>query len=125
MNTNCPPSNTTPGNCATTLAEPPVDILRNDGQLTLLADMPGVDETTLSVDLKSDLLTISGKSPPQEAPSYREFGPVEYRRSFKLGAEVDRDRIRAALKNGVLRVEMSLHERNQPRKIEVQMDDAP
>ncbi|MFO1492668.1 MAG: Hsp20/alpha crystallin family protein [Kiritimatiellia bacterium] len=125
MNDPHAPCPATPERFAVNVAEPSVDILRNAGGLTLLADMPGVDETSLSVDLKSDVLTISGKSTVQECPSYSEFGPVEYRRSFKLGEQIDRDRIRAVMKNGVLRVEMSMHEQNQPRKIEVQMDDSP
>lgn len=125
MNETCTPCRENADTRPFAAAEPSVDVIRNDGRITLLADMPGVDETTLSVDLKSDVLTLSGKSPVPEGPSYSEFGPVEYRRSFKLGEQIDRERIRASMKNGVLRVEMSLHPQNQPRKIEVQIDDTP
>lgn len=125
MNETCTPVRENADNRPFAVAEPAVDVIRNDGRITLLADMPGVDETTLSVDLKSDVLTLSGKSPVEAGPSYSEFGPVEYRRSFKLGEQIDRERIRASMKNGVLRVEMSLHPQNQPRKIEVQIDDTP
>ncbi len=125
MNETCIPCRETTETRSFAVAEPAVDVIRDDGRITLLADMPGVDETTLSVDLKSDVLTLSGKSPVEEGLSYSEFGPVEYRRSFKLGEQIDRERIRASMKNGVLRVEMSLHPQNQPRKIEVQIDDTP
>ncbi len=125
MNETCTPCRENVDTRPFSVAEPAVDVIRNDGRITLLADMPGVDETTLSVDLKSDVLTLTGKSPVEEGPSYSEFGPVEYRRSFKLGEQIDRERIRASMKNGVLRVEMSLHPQNQPRKIEVQIDDTP
>ena len=125
MNETCTPCRENTETRSFAVAEPAVDVIRDDGRITLLADMPGVDETTLSVDLKSDVLTLSGKSPVEEGPSYSEFGPVEYRRSFKLGEQIDRERIRATMKNGVLRVEMSLHPQNQPRKIEVQIDDTP
>lgn len=104
--------------------KPATDIIETDEGFLLLLDMPGVDKEHLIIDLNEDEIKISGKA-EWEAPEKRklghvEFGSGEYFRSFTLSHIVDKDRIKATLKNGVLEVVLPKAEKAQPRKIEIQ-----
>jgi HSP20 family protein len=101
---------------------PRCDIFETSEGLVLLADMPGVDEKTVSIDLEGGVLTVSGRA-VEEAPvgelAYREFRAGDFKRAFTLTEEVDTAKIEATLKNGVLRVHLPKMERARPKKIPV------
>lgn len=87
---------------------PAVDLIENDSALFLIADIPGVPEGKVDLSIEKNILTlvavptegvVAGKK-----PVYSEYGIGEYRRSFALAEEIDRDGISASLKNGVLRI---------------------
>ncbi len=104
--------------------KPATDIIETDDGFLLLLDMPGVNKEHLIIDLNEDEIKISGKV-EYEAPEKRklghvEFGSGEYFRSFTLSHIVDKDRIKATLKNGVLEVVLPKAEKAQPRKIDIQ-----
>jgi len=102
---------------------PYVDIYRNGEALFLLADMPGVDEKGVSVDLENGVLTVRGRveDVPVEGHSrvLTEYETGDYERSFTLSDEIDGSRIEASIRDGVLRLVMPLAEEAKPRKIEV------
>lgn len=103
---------------------PPVDVIEDANGITLYADMPGVSKEKLDVNIDADTLTIAGEvtltmDPKMEA-RHVEVGVPRYRRSFTLGQELDRSRIAAELKNGVLKLVIPKSEKAKPRRIEVQ-----
>ena len=85
---------------------PPVDIKESEAAVTLVADMPGVDEKNVHVDLDKNVLTIRGTF-ADRAPNvgcsltYQEYRSGDYERSFTLGDTIDRAGIRATAKDGV------------------------
>src|SRR5512147_1841587 len=87
---------------------PDVDIIERKDDIVILADMPGVDETSVNVTLEKNVLAINAKvdyAPPKEHKlAVHEYGVGDYERSFTLSSEIDRDRIQASAKNGVLRL---------------------
>lgn len=103
---------------------PDTDIYENDAAIVLVADLPGLDEKNVHVELENDILTISGRSPALEIeglePVHREFSEREYRRSFAINADVDRERIRANMKNGVLKLTLPKAAAAKPRQIAVE-----
>lgn len=105
---------------------PDVDIFETDHSLTLLADMPGVTQDLLSVDLKDDTLTITGRTSParsdQEKPLMVEYETGTYYRQFSLSEIIDQQKIDAQLKNGVLRLTLPKVDRTVSRKIVVNTD---
>lgn len=105
---------------------PLVDIIERKDDIVLTADMPGVDEKTVEVTLEKNVLTIYGAVEPAAPEGYRlyasEYGLGDYRRVFKLSDEVDRDRIRAAVRDGVLRLVLPKAEAVRTRKIEVKAE---
>lgn len=102
---------------------PRVDIYENKDSLFLLADMPGVDEKTVDIELEKNVLTITGRVEnghvKDAAIMYSEYEIGDYERVFTLSDEIDRDKIVATVKNGVLRLELPKAEKVKPKKIAI------
>lgn len=112
-----------PGRPAGPVFAPPIDIHDSPEGLTLEADLPGATEETMVVQLEDNVLSLSARidSPaPEDARLiHQEYHVGDYHRSFILSDEVDRDRITAELKNGVLRVFLPRADRAKARRIEI------
>lgn len=102
---------------------PAVDIFETDKEITLLADMPGVDPKDLNIDLRDDTLTLVGEIQPFEGADEQdiliEYEVGKYFRQFTLSEVIDQDRIEAKLNDGVLRLNLPKVEKAKPRKIAV------
>ena len=89
---------------------PRVDIYETEDAIVLLTDMPGVDENSVDITLEKNVLTISGyvegDDPDSYSLSYAEYESGDYERSFNLSEEIDREKIEATVKNGVLRLHL-------------------
>jgi len=104
---------------------PDVDIYETADSIYLRADMPGVEESAVDVDLHDDVLTIRGRVSPLDydglAPLYTEYNVGDFARRFTLpdGDRLDQAGITASLVDGVLEVRIPKTERAKPRRIEV------
>ncbi|MEZ5570429.1 MAG: Hsp20/alpha crystallin family protein [Halioglobus sp.] len=102
---------------------PAVDIYENGDAITLFADVPGVSEDSLSVEVDDKTLTLQGDiaiTMPDDIESlYADVRSTRYQRAFTLSAELDTTRINASLSNGLLTVKIPKREEVRPRKIEV------
>lgn len=102
---------------------PRVDICETRDAIVLLADMPGVDEKAIDITLEKNVLTLSGKVEPDTHEGYRsayvEYEAGDYERAFTLSDEIDRDRIEASVKNGILKLTLPKAEPVKLRKINV------
>ncbi len=102
---------------------PDVDILERKDDIIVTADLPGVDESSIDIALEKNVLTINGRvaaeGPEHFRLAYSEYGIGDYQRSFTLSDEVDKERIRATMKNGVLRLILPKAALAQTRKIAV------
>ncbi len=103
---------------------PDVDIFETNTALTLLADMPGVLPEDLTIDLRDNVLTVTGAVKPFEGPGETdllvEYEVGTYYRQFSLSEIIDQNKIDAELKDGVLRLSLPKVEKATPRKIQVQ-----
>lgn len=102
---------------------PKVDILETEERIEILADMPGVDEASVELTLEKNVLTIYGKVeadiPERHRLAVSEYGIGDYQRQFVLSNEVDRERIEAVAKNGVLSIQLPKAATAKTRKIAV------
>lgn len=102
---------------------PAVDIFETEKALTLLADMPGVTSDDVIIDLRDDVLTITGTVKPFESKDEKdvlvEFEVGRFHRQFSLSEAIDQRRIEAKLADGVLRLNLPKAEKAVPRKIAV------
>ena len=102
---------------------PDVDICETADSLFLWADMPGVDEQSVDVNLAEGVLTIDGHVSLSEYeslnPIYSEYRVGNYARRFTVSSDIDGARIKGRVKDGVLELELPKAERAKPRRIEI------
>ena len=101
---------------------PAVDIFETDGVITVLADMPGVKPDQLEIDLRENVLTLTGRATTgatSESDVLREYDAGTFYRQFTLAESIDQAKIDAKLADGVLRLELPKLERAKPRQITV------
>jgi HSP20 family protein len=102
---------------------PLIDIHEGPEGLILEADLPGAAEGTVNIQLEDNVLTLHAKV-PSPAPDgarvlHQEYHLGDFFRSFILSDEVERGRISADLRNGVLRLTLPKAERAKTRRIEI------
>jgi HSP20 family protein len=101
---------------------PNADIFEDDDGMTLIIDMPGVLKEDVNIRLEEDQLSIYGKvtRPAFEAKLvFGEYRIGDYARSFILPETIDRAKIEANMKNGVLNLKLPKAEYTKPRQIEI------
>jgi HSP20 family protein len=110
---------------------PQIDIIDKDTEVKLIADVPGMREEDIHIDLAHRVLTISGEKREETEEGdengerhVRERHYGAFRRSFTLPESIERDRIDASLRNGVLTVRLPKSEDThaEKRSIEVKAE---
>jgi HSP20 family molecular chaperone IbpA len=112
---------------AVRIFSPQVDIVEKKEEIVVTADMPGVDEKSVDINLERNILTIFGAVEEdnlvaKRQPYHAEYGIGDYERVFTLSDEIDRDRIQATVKNGVLRVILPKAKAAKSRRIAVKAE---
>jgi len=103
---------------------PLVNLVTDERQSILFAELPGVELRDLDITLTGNTLTLKGgrkaeTGVPEEKYYRRERGAGPFGRSLELPHKVDADRVQASLENGVLKVVLPKAPEVQPRRIEV------
>src|SRR6266581_1960255 len=102
---------------------PPSDIYETGDNIVVLAEMPGVAPDGVDITLERRILTIRGRSAANEHAGYQrvynEYADGDYERVFTLSENIDRDRIEATLKDGVLHLVLPKAETAKARRIEL------
>lgn len=103
---------------------PKLDISETDKEVKVTANVPGVDPENIEVEVDENSMRITGKAEKEKRQedekfySYeREYG--EFHREFALPAEVDPDKVKANIKDGVLTVVMSKIAKQKRKKVKV------
>jgi HSP20 family molecular chaperone IbpA len=102
---------------------PPTDIYETPDSLVVLAEMPGVAPDGVDITLERRVLTIRGRASEQQHKGYQqvyaEYADGDYERVFTLSEDIDRERISATLRDGVLHLALPKAEKAKARKIEL------
>jgi len=104
------------------LYTPRVDIVENEDELTIFADLPGVTAQEVNVRFENGELVLHGRCAPRHpGVNYllEEYGVGNFYRAFAVSEHVDSERIHAELKNGVLTLHLPKTAAVKPRKIAV------
>lgn len=117
------------GRMGSTLRVPDTDVLETEDEVSVVAELPGMNPEDIDVSLENNVLTISGEK-KEERKSGEENGTYHlserrwgrFTRSFVLPREVDQDRIEANFDNGVLRVSIPKSEKARRRRIDIKGD---
>lgn len=103
---------------------PDVDISETGDHISLVADMPGVDSSSVDVSVENNVLTIEGQACTEAPDGYKlvgqEYGVGKYRRDFTLSGEVDTTGIKARMRHGILEVTLPKREEVKTRTIEIE-----
>ncbi len=94
---------------------PAIDVVRQDGQLVVRADIPGIKPEEVKIEVDDDILTVSGEhreSKEEKDKNYvrRERRYGSFSRSMVLPAGVDAKKIEAKTRDGVVEVTIPLPE---------------
>jgi HSP20 family protein len=111
---------------------PAMDLVESDDHYVLRADLAGVREDDVTVQLEGDVLTISGQRAAEHG-SERGYHRLErafgaFSRSLTLPAGVDPADVQARFDHGVLEVMIAKPEQKKPRRVQITLtrsDDDP
>lgn len=99
---------------------PVVDIFEQEDGLTLVADMPGLDDKSLEISFDKGVLTISGDAPAGAGDfHFQEFAMAGYWRQFLLSDMFDVEKAKASIKHGVMTLNIPKAEAAKPKRIKV------
>jgi len=102
--------------------EPRVDIVEVDDNMVLYVDLPGVKSEDVDIRFENRELQIHGKvTPAATKPHFllQEYGVGDYYRAFSVTDDIDAEKIRADLNDGVLTVHLPKAEALKQRRITV------
>jgi len=104
---------------------PRVDIVEDDKELTLFADMPGVRPGDVDLKYENGELVLHGRVQPRPVAGttlLREYEDGDFYRVFQVHESIDSSRIEAVCKNGVLTIHLPKVEAARPRKVTVRAE---
>jgi HSP20 family protein len=103
---------------------PAMDLVESEHEYVLKADLPGMSEGDVSIELEENVLTVSGERKAEHEERKGGFYRVErssgsFRRSLQLPDGVDPEAIRATFDKGVLQVTIPKPVQTAPRKVQI------
>jgi HSP20 family protein len=103
---------------------PALDVADNEKEVTVRAEVPGVDPKELNISVLGNTLTLSGEKKEstekrEGAYYHRETQAGSFRRSVPLPAGVDAEKVKAEYANGVLTVHLPKAATAQPKRISI------
>jgi HSP20 family protein len=103
---------------------PAMDLVETDEHLVLRADLPGMDEDDISIEIKDGALTVSGERRTEDEEKGEGYYRVErafgsFSRTLALPDGVDADSVEANFDRGVLEVRIPKPEERKPTRVEI------
>ena len=107
-------------------AYPKVNVYEYDDKIGIIAEIPGLVKSNVSVDVEDQVLTISGDKHGIEDTNgvkciTRELKQSAFTRSFNLGEHLDGDNVSATFKDGLLSIHVPKIEPEKPKKHSVKI----
>ena len=109
---------------ATTSWSPAVDIYETDNEITVKAELPGLEQKDITLSLENNVLTLKGERRFEKETKQENYHRIErsyggFSRSFAIPATVDDDKIKADYKDGVLMIALPKKELVKPKQIKI------
>jgi HSP20 family protein len=107
---------------------PAMDLLETEDQFVLRADLPGMSEADVKIELEDNVLTVSGERRAEHEDKREGFYRMEraygtFSRSLTLPKGIDPEAVSAAFDRGVLEVRVPKPEQRKPRRIEIETSE--
>lgn len=103
---------------------PATDVVETDKEIEITAELPGLEEKDVKIDLSDNVLTIRGEKRAEKEEKDKNYRMIErtygaFARSIELPPGVDASAIKATIANGVLKVTVQKPAPAQAKTIEV------
>jgi len=103
---------------------PAMDLVEEADHYVLRADLPGVSENDVDIEVDGGVLIVSGERRSEHEERKDGYYRIErasgrFSRSLTLPEGIDPDGIQAAYENGVLEVTIPKPEQSKPRRVQV------
>ena len=106
--------------------QPPVEAWETDKEIFLSLDLPGISANELELQIEGEQLTIKGeRKPSEEQRNYRRKEKVygRFYRAFNLTTPIERDKVTATYKNGVIEIVLPKTEAVKPKQIKIVVEE--
>jgi HSP20 family protein len=109
---------------------PAMDLIETTDHFVLRADLPGMSEEDVNIEVEDRVLTVSGERKVEHTDSKEGYFRVErafgsFSRSLTLPEGVNPEAVSASFDRGVLEVEIPKPEQRKPRKISIGLGNSP
>jgi HSP20 family protein len=106
---------------------PVVDIYEEKDTITVKAELPGIKKEEVSIEIKDNVLTLSGERSHEVEKKKENYHRIErfygkFSRSFTLPETVQVDKIKANYKDGVLEITLPKSEETKPKAIPIKIE---
>jgi HSP20 family protein len=107
---------------------PAMDLAETESDFVLRADLPGLSDEDVSIEVEDNVLTVSGERKAEHEETREGYHRVErsygsFRRSVTLPDGVDPEAVNATFDRGVLEVHVPKPEQPKPRKVAISLGD--
>ncbi len=106
---------------------PSVDVSETKNDLVVKAELPGMDPKDIDISLNDGYLTIKGEKKQEKEEKEENYHFIErsygsFTRSVRLPNEVQRDKISASYKNGILKVTLPKSEEAKKKEVKIKVE---
>jgi HSP20 family protein len=103
---------------------PAMDLVETDDHLVLRGDLPGMTEDDVDIEIKDNVLTVSGERKSEQEERAEGYHRVErsfgrFSRSLTLPQGIDPDKVEAKFENGVLEVQIPKPAEAKPTRVQI------
>lgn len=105
---------------------PTADVIENRDSILVRAELPGLTEKDVKVEMENGILTIRGERKLEKETTEKGYRHIErtygkFVRAFTLPPNVDYNKITAGFTNGLLEIEIPKKEEAKPKAIHIEV----
>jgi HSP20 family protein len=106
---------------------PSLDLAETDNELVVKAELPGMDPKDIDISLSDGMLTIKGEKKQEKEEKKSDYHFIErsygsFTRSIQLPRQVEREKISASYKNGLLRITLPKSEEAKKKEVKIKVE---
>lgn len=106
---------------------PAIDLYEMDQEYVIEAELPGLNQKEIEVNIEDDYLTIKGEKKREREIKSEDYHRAErfygkFERRIALPSDIDKEKVKASYKDGVLKITLPKREEAKPKQIKVDVE---